>query len=190
MAMTALPPLPPALQAARAQLAQRWAALAPRERNGLSLALAALGLLLVWNLAVQPAWRTLQTAPAQRAALDAQVADMRALAAEARELRALPPVGPEQAEAALRAATERLGSGARLNLTGGRATVTLTQVDPTALGAWLAEVRSGARARVTDLQLGRSPAPAPNVGAGASAPAAGAAPGYSGTVVLLLGPAS
>lgn len=191
--MTALPSLPPAVQAARAQLLQRWAALAPRERQGLQLALVALGLLLVWQLAVQPAWRTLQSAPAQRAALDAQVAEMQALAAEARELRALPPVPPEQAEAALRAATERLGSGARLTLAGGRATVTLAQVDPTALSAWLAEVRSGARARVTELQLGRSPTDAAGpaaVNPSASAPAPGAARGYSGTVVLLLGPAS
>ncbi len=179
--------LPPALQTARDQLTLRWLALAPRERLALGLALAAVGLLLVWNIAIQPAWRTLQTAPAQRAALDAQVAEMQALAAEARELRALPPVAPEQAEAALRSSTQRLGAGARLNLAGGRATVTLSNVDPAALTAWLAEIRSGARARVIELQVSRSGSP---VTAPATTPAANAATagkGYSGTVVVQLG---
>ena len=141
-----------------------------------------MGLLLTWNIAIQPAWRTLQTAPGQRAALDAQVAEMQALAAEARELRALPPVAPEQAEAALRSSTQRLGTGARLNLAGGRATVTLNNIDPAALTAWLAEIRSGARARVIELQVSRSASPA-------AVPVANAAAGkgYSGTVVVQLG---
>lgn len=177
--------LPPALQAARDQLTLRWLALAPRERLALSLALGAVGLLLVWNIAIQPAWRTLQTAPAQRAALDAQVADMQALATEARELRALPPVSPEQAEAGLRSSTQRLGAGARLNLAGGRATITLSNIDPAALTAWLAEIRSGARARVIELQVSRSASPAAVPATNAAS--AAASRGYSGTVVVQLG---
>ena len=167
--MSGGPKLPPALQQALAQSAQRWQALAPRERAGASLAIAALTLLLVWSVAIQPALKTLRTVPAQRAELDAQLAQMQALAQEARELRALPPVAPEQSENALRGATTRLGAGARINLSGERATVTLTAVEPAALTAWLAEVRSAARARVVELQLNR-------IGSG-----------YSGTVVLTLG---
>jgi general secretion pathway protein M len=161
--------LPPAIQQARAELAQRWRALAPRERQGLGLALAALALLLLWLVAIAPALKTLRTVPAQRAVLDPQYAAMQAQAQEARELRALPPLAPEQADAALRAATTRLGAGARLTLTGERATVVLAGVDAAALTAWLAEVRSGARARVVELQVNRS---------GST---------YSGNVVLTLG---
>jgi general secretion pathway protein M len=106
--------------------------------------------------------------PAQRAVLDGQFAAMQAQAQEARELRALPPLAPEQADAALRAATARLGAGARLTPGGERVSVALTGVDAAALTAWLAEVRSGARARVVELQLNRSGS------------------GYSGNVVLAL----
>lgn len=162
-------PLPPALQQARAQLMQRWQALAPRERRAASFALAALAVLLIWTVAVQPALKTLRSLPQQRAEVDLQLAQMQSLANEARELRALPPLAPEQAEAALRAATARLGAGARLNLTGDRATVTLTGIDPASLTAWLAEVRSGARARVVELQINR-------IGAG-----------YNGNAVLAVG---
>jgi general secretion pathway protein M len=161
--------LPPALQQALTQSIRRWQALAPRERTGASLAIAALTVLLLWSIAIAPALKTLRTVPAQRAELEGQLAQMHALAQEARELRALPPVAPDQSENALRGATTRLGTGARLNLSGERATVTLSAVDPAALTAWLAEVRSAARARVVELQLNR-------IGSG-----------YSGTVVLTLG---
>lgn len=139
-----------------APLQQRWAALAPRERRMLGWAAAAVGLLLVWQIAVQPALNTLRTVPAQRAALDLQLAEMQALALEARELRALPPVSPEQAEAALRATVAALGASAKLQQVGDRATVTLTGIDAATLTRWLAEVRSAARVRVVELQLSRS----------------------------------
>ena len=152
-----------------APLQARWAALAPRERSLVGWAAAAVGLLLVWQLAVQPALNTMRTVPAQRATLDAQLAEMQLLAQEARELRALPPVSPEQAEAALRASVTQLGANARLQMLGDRATVTLVGIDAARLTGWLAEVRGAARARVFELQLERQ---------------AGL---YSGSVVLGLG---
>ncbi|RZS53084.1 type II secretion system protein GspM [Sphaerotilus mobilis] len=139
-----------------APLQQRWTALAPRERRMLGWAAAAVGLLLVWQIAVQPAINTLRNVPTQRAELDLQLAEMQRLAQEAQELRALPPVSPEQAEAALRAAVTRLGANARLQMAGERATVTLTGIDAGTLTGWLAEVRSAARARVVELQINRS----------------------------------
>lgn len=152
----------------RRQLDQRWQALAPRERRGLLLAGLALGGLLLWMVAVRPAWNVLRSAPPQRAALEGQLAQMRGLAAEARELRALPPVAPEQAQAALNAATTRLGTGAKLTVSADRVTVTLSGVDAVAFTEWLGEVRSAARARVVEAQLNRS------------------AQAYSGSVVLSL----
>jgi general secretion pathway protein M len=157
-----------ALRQTLAPLQQRWQALAPRERLGATLGLGLLALFLVWRVGVQPALKTLSTAPTQQATLDAQWARMQRLAAEAVELRALPPVDPAQADAALQAATARLGAAARLQRSGERLSVTFTSVEPAAMMGWLAEVRAAARARVIEAQLGR------------------AGNGYSGNVVLTL----
>ena len=135
-------------------LRTRWAAFAPRERRLLTLAAVVLGGFLLWSVALAPAWRTLQTAPAQLDALDAQAQQMQALATEAGLLRAAPPVPLDQAQAALTAATERLASPAsKLSLQGERALLSLKGVGSAQLSAWLAEARAGARARVVEASL-------------------------------------
>ena len=135
-------------------LRTRWAAFAPRERRLLTLAAVVLGGFLLWSVALAPAWRTLQTAPAQLDALDAQAQQMQALATEAGMLRAAPPVPLDQAQAALTAATERLASPAsKLSLQGERALLSLRGVSSAQLSAWLAEARAGARARVVEASL-------------------------------------
>jgi general secretion pathway protein M len=158
-----------ALMQALAPVRQRWAALSVRDRRLSALAGTVLGLFITWTLAVQPAWRTLQAAPAQRDALDAQWQAMQRLAAEAKELRGAPPVSIEQSSAALQAATERLGDKGRLSVQGERAVLTLQGASTSQLRDWLAEARSGARARPVEARLTR------------------AAQGYSGTVVVALG---
>lgn len=150
-------------------LTTRWLALAPRERTWIAAACIAVGAFLLWSLAIQPAWRTTRDAPAQIDRLGAQLQTMQRLAAEAAELRNAPPVSAPQAGAALQAATQRLGSRAQIVLQGDRATVTLKGLSGDDLLNWLAEVRSTARARATDVQLARD------------------AQGYTGTVVLSLG---
>jgi general secretion pathway protein M len=161
--------LPRPMADLREQATQRWRTLAPRERQGVSIVLALVAVTLLWLLAVQPAWRTLRTAPAEADALEAQWQQMQRLAAESKELRAAPPVAPAQSAAALKAATERLGAQGRLTLAGERATLTLSGASGSQLGAWLVEARSAARARVVEAQLTRSPQ------------------GYSGSVVVALG---
>ena len=150
-------------------LRQWWAALSARDRRLLALAGGVLGLFITWTVAVQPAWRTLQAAPAQREVLDAQWQAMQRLAAEAKDLRGAPPVSVEQSSAALQAATARLGDKGRLALQGERAVLTLQGASTSQLRDWLAEARSGARARPVEARLTR------------------AAQGYSGTVVGALG---
>jgi general secretion pathway protein M len=158
-----------ALRALRAAAVARWAALAPRERRGLSLALLAVGLLLLWMVAVQPALRALGETPAQLDKLEVQMQQLQRIAAEARELKATAPVTPAQSGAALKAAADRLGDKAKLQQQGDRATLTLTNASPEALAAWLGEARSAARARPVEAQLTRS------------------AQGYSGSVVVQVG---
>ena len=159
----------PAQLAALEPLRARWQALPPRERRLLGLAVALLTLYLLWVLALQPAVRTLASAPAELDALELQLQGMQRLATEAAELRAAPPVSLQQASAALTAATERLGDRGKLTLQGDRAVLALNGVGTTALSDWLAEARSGARARPVEATLTR------------------ATQGYNGTLVLAIG---
>lgn len=140
-------------QAALADLKTRWQALAPRERQMVQLAAWLLGVTLLFMVGIRPAWRTLQTTPAQMAQIDAVVTDMRSQADEVRRLRQAPKVPSSQAEAALIAATQALGETAKLRLQGDQATVTLIQAAGPALSAWLQEVRTNARARPTQANL-------------------------------------
>jgi general secretion pathway protein M len=140
-------------RAALRDLQSRWAALSARDRRLLTLAAALLVGLCLWSLAIAPAWRSLSSAPAQIALLEAQQQQMQLLANEAAALRAASPVSTEQAHAALTAATGRLGAPGKLSLQGDRALLALKAVNPTQLGAWLAEARAGARARVVEASL-------------------------------------
>jgi general secretion pathway protein M len=157
-------------RAALAPVTAWWAGLAARERRLVLVAGAVLGFGLVWLVAVQPAWRTLQRAPGEIDRLELQLQSMQRLAAEARQLRAAPPVTPDQAQAALQAATARLGDQGKLAVQGGgRAVLTLNNAGSAALRDWLAEARAGARAKPLEASLSRS------------------AQGYSGTLVVTFG---
>jgi len=153
----------------RAQALTQWQSLGERERLALGTVAVLLGLLLAWSVLLAPALRTLKTAPAELEQLEAQLQQMQAQAQEAQALRKIQPVPPAQAQEALKASVDHLGSVARLNLTGDRAVVTLNGITPPALQAWLSEVRSAARARPVEAQLTRGPK------------------GYAGTLVLTLG---
>ncbi len=149
--------------------AKHLQALPPRERRAVAIAAAVIGIALVWMVGVAPALRTLDQAPAQINALDAQLQTMQGLAAEARELRGVAPVSAGQAALALQSATDRLGAAGRITVQGDRATLSLTGVTGEGLRAWLAEARSGARARPVEAQLTRGPQ------------------GYSGTLTVTVG---
>jgi general secretion pathway protein M len=164
--------LPAPLASQWAALRERWRGLGARDRRLGLLALAVLGAFLSWTVAIQPAWRTLRDAPVQRDLLDLQLQEMRILAAEAQQLRNAPALGAEQSNAALRAASERLGTKARLSQQGDRAVLTLNGVSSAQLREWLAEARAGARARPVEAQLSRG------------------AQGFTGSVVLSLGAGS
>ncbi|HEY4068587.1 MAG TPA: type II secretion system protein GspM [Burkholderiaceae bacterium] len=150
-----------------------WRARTPRERQAVVVVVLVLVLFLLWSLFVQPALRTIREAPAQLDRLEAQTQQVQRATNEVDVLRGATRVSPAQAGAALKAATDRLGANAKLNLQGDRATLTIagTGVDATALRGWLTEARSGARARPIDAQLQRSSA------------------GYTGTLGVVLGSA-
>ncbi len=146
-----------ALSKQLAPLRAWWSSLPLRERRLVLLAGAVVGIFLAWSLAIVPAWRTVRDAPAQIDALDAQLQTMQRLAAESRELRSAPTIPATQSAAALQTASARLGDKAKLSLQGDRAVLTLEGVDSEPLRSWLAEARSGARARPIEAQLARGP---------------------------------
>ncbi len=163
------PPSTTAWLSALVPVQKAWLGLSQRDRRGVLLAAAVLGLFIVWRVGVQPAWRTLGVAPAEIDAVEVQLQAMQRLAAEATALRAMPAVPLEQATAALQAATARLGDQAKLSVQGDRAVLTLTGIGTGALQLWLTEARAGARARPVEATLNRGPQ------------------GYNGTLVLSLG---
>jgi general secretion pathway protein M len=164
--------LPPSITGARQQAGQFWQARAPRERQLIVAMAIAVAALMVWMIAIQPALRTLREAPVELARLDQQWQQTQLAAFESEGLRNATPVPPAQAAEALRAATERLGSQAKLVIQGDRATVTFTGVAFEDLRAWLGEARSGARARPVEAQLLK------------------AAAGYSGSIAVVMASAS
>ena len=145
-----------------------WAARTPRERQAVRAVAIALGLVTVWLLGVQPAWRTLRETPAQLDQLETELAQMQRIAAESRELRNAAPVSTAQAAAAVQSATATLGASGRVAVQGERATLTLNGASAQAVMAWLSEVRGAARARPVEAQLSRTGS------------------GYSGSLVLQL----
>jgi len=142
-----------ALNEALADIKTRWLALAPRERQLVTVMGWLTVLTLVIMVGIRPAWRSLQQTPVQLKEVDGVLDDMRRQADESRQLRQLPKVPAAQAEAALYSATQRLGSGATLRVQADRATVTLVKVRGPLLAEWLQEVRASARARAQEANL-------------------------------------
>ncbi|MCX8517632.1 MAG: type II secretion system protein GspM [Rhodoferax sp.] len=118
-------------------LAARWAALATRERIGLTLAAGVVGVALLWGVLIAPALRTRDSADQQMAALALQLDEMQALQARAQALQAQPVIAPQDALKALQTAAADLGKNASLLVGGETATLTLKQVSATTLAQWL-----------------------------------------------------
>jgi general secretion pathway protein M len=153
----------------RAELARRYTALAPRERVMVAMMGGAIAFLLVWLVAVRPAWRTLDEAPPQRVQADAQLLQMESIANEAKQLRALPPVPQSVAEQVLKAATDQLAGKGKIVVQADHATLTVTGATGEDLRQWLQQARGGARARPIEANLTR------------------AGDGYNGTLVVAIG---
>ena len=162
------------MNASLSALRQFTQRLQPRERLALGLALLVLGAYLLWAVALAPALRTLRSVPDQPAQADLQLAEVRALAQQARGLlerqRAQPLPRADSLQALETATRQTLGNTARIEPVGERVTVTLTAAPPEAVAQWLAQARLNARLLPVESRLQRS--------------GDAAAPRWSGTVVL------
>ena len=153
----------PGLFSALSLFAQRgsafWRARTANERRGMIAASILLGLALLWSVALGPALGTLRSAESQHRELDSRLQTMRALAAEAARLQALPRVSADDGRRALQASvTQHLGSTTQLTVAGERATITLKNVPGEALAQWLVQARNNARAIPVDARLSLNPA--------------------------------
>lgn len=154
----------------RQQLQARWATLAPRERMLAGGAAALVGFALLWWIALGPAITTLRTAGEQHRVLDAELARMQRLQAQAKAMQSAPKQNPEEAMRQLEAAIrQQLGTSARYVIAGDRVTVTLANTPPAALAQWISQVRTNARAIPGEAKLTRN-----------------ASGGWDGSVVLAL----
>lgn len=130
-----------------------WAGRSPREQQLLSVAGWVLGLAALWALALAPALRTWQEAPARQAQLDAQTQRMHQLQAQALGLQK--PRATSRMDAALwleKNLTE-LGPNARINIQGDSATLSLQAAPAATLARWMSQARDNAQALPTQAQL-------------------------------------
>jgi len=98
-------------------------------------------MLWTWNLA--PALKTLREVPLQLSQLDAQTQQLKAMQAQAQTLQKSPRIKPNEAASLFqKSASEVLGNGARLNIEGTRATLTLSGVSADSLAQFVALART------------------------------------------------
>jgi general secretion pathway protein M len=140
-----------------AALRAYWERLAVREKVMVAAAAAVVAALLVWLIALRPAFAVLRSAEPQHRALDAQLQQMLGLQQQAKALQAQPKLGHDEAlrllELSLR---QRLGTSARLTVAGERATITLAGTPADALARWLTQARVDARALPGEARLSRN----------------------------------
>lgn len=135
-----------------------WTTLSLRERAAVLAAAGLVFMALLILVAIEPAWRTRARLTAELPRLQAEAAEVRALALEAKRLkgRALSVESPEQT----RAAVARLLAEKRLEPTlreaEGRLVYSVKRADAAAWVGWLNEVSSALPLRVTSAQVTRA----------------------------------
>lgn len=163
-------------------LQSTWGQRSDREQQLLGAGAAVLVLAVLWWVALAPALRTWQQAPARQAALDAQTRQMQQLQAQALALKK--PLAITRAQALRWLETHiptGLGPQAQWRLQGDRLSVTLSGTTPAQLAAWLAQAREQAQALPVQAQLQQMPAPPAAKAAGTDSPVL-----WGGSVLLSL----
>ena len=125
-----------------------------QDRQKLQWGVGALVLVLVWTFNTGPAIKTLREAPAQLQQLDAQTQSLKTMQTEALRLQKAARINPTDAFTLLQqSAAEVLGTGAKVNLEGGRATLTLSGVSAESLAQFLALARTKSHALPVEAHL-------------------------------------
>ncbi len=136
-----------------------WAGLGTRDQRLVSLAVALVGLALLWTIGISPALKTLSSASKEHAAVDAQLQSMRQQAEQATSLRAQRALGYDESLRNLENSVKQtLGAGATLSVNNSRASLALKGVSADALALWLGQARINARVVPSEARLQRSAA--------------------------------
>ena len=127
--------------------------------------LVALGLvllaLMLWTWNLSPALKTLREVPLQLTQLQDQTQKLKLMQAQAQAFQKSPRLPTREAGLLLqKAAAETLASGARLNIEGTRATLTLSSVSAESLAQFLAVVRTQAQVLPIEAHLQKFSDPA------------------------------
>ena len=139
-----------------------WSRRNPREQRLLGIGIWVLGLAALWVLALAPALRTWQEAPARQALLDDQSQRMRQLQAQAQSLQKPTVISRTDAAKWLEKSLAELGPNARISLQGETATLSLQAAPAAALARWLSQARDNAQALPTQAQLQHASPPGPD----------------------------
>jgi general secretion pathway protein M len=139
-----------------------WTRRSPREQQLLGIGFWVLALAALWVLALSPALRTWQEAPARQALLDTQSQRMRQLQAQAQGLQKPAAISRTDATQWLEKSVAELGPNARISLQGETATLSLQAAPAPALARWLSQARDNAQALPTQAQLQHASPPGPN----------------------------
>jgi general secretion pathway protein M len=170
-----------ALDAFEARRRAWWLGLGARERRLILAAAVLAAAALLWWIGLAPALRTLSSAPAEHARLDAQLQRMTQLQAQAKALQSQPRASRDDAARSLEASVRQsLGGAAQFQSAAGEGmAITLRGVPADTLAQWLAQARGNARAVPREVHLTRG-------ASGGKTAAAPEAARWDGTVVMNL----
>ena len=123
-----------------------WHQRSARERSLLSLGALVLVLATLWSVALAPALRTWQEAPAKQAQLDAQSQRMRQLQTQAQAMQKPQTLSRTEAIEWLEKSLNSLGPNAQISVQGESATLRLQAAPAQALAHWMVQARENAQA--------------------------------------------
>jgi general secretion pathway protein M len=149
-----------ALQNFKAAMQAAWQLRSLRERRWLQVGALVMGLAAMWSLALAPALRTWQEAPAKQIELDRQTQSMLQLQAQARQWQAAPAISRIQAITWLQAHAKDLAPDAKLQVQGDLVHLSFQAAPADALAEWIAQAREHAHARPVQAQMQQMPSPA------------------------------
>ncbi len=167
-----------------------WPELGAREQRLLIAAAVLVVVALFWWIGVAPALRTLSSASAEHAQLDAQLQQMTRLQSQAKLLQAQPRANREEAMRSLEASVHQsLGGVAQMQSTGAAgegATIALRGAQAETLAQWFAQARSNARAVPREVHLTRNTQNAKPAATAAASGAESSGARWDGTLVMSL----
>lgn len=158
-------PRPPWLAAQKSLVQawrQAWAARSPREQTLLRAVALLLALVVLWQWAWVPAWRTWQQAPARQAAIDSQTQRMLQWQAQAKALQKPSAVSRAEAIQWLEKNLAELGPNAKISLSGDNVTLRVEAAPALAMARWLSQARDNAQTLPQQAQMQQVTSPSPN----------------------------